>query len=274
MTIYTFGRTCPQLVAPKKTASAAAPVVAAAASLLIELGHGSPALSTDRIDQHTANRNGETVYNAERSEVIKAALMAGADRETRNTEVIGDNPVDIKDYRAKPDHQAANGLDRRYGAGQLNIKNSYHILAGGEKNSLEDMPGSGGVIGQHGFDYDPAFGGADGSNSLASYSFTVDENSRYLWAALVWNIDIDAGIGPYFAGTAKLYNLDLFLYDVTRSGEPSQVVASTSSADNTENLWVRLEKNRRYVIQVKPGAGQAVFKWDYALAWRIEKQVK
>ena len=270
--VYTPGRTCPQLVAPRKTASAAAPVVAAAATLLIELGHERPALSTDPVAQHTADRNGRTVYNAERSEVIKAALMAGADRVTRNTEVIGDIAIDIVDYRAIPAHRAVNGLDRRYGAGQVNIKNSYDILAGGETNSTEDVPVTGGVIGPHGFDYDPAFGGVDGSNALASYFFTVDKNSRHLWAALVWNIAIDAGAGPHFVGTPKLYNLDLFLYDVTGPGEPRQVAASTSSADNTENLWVKLDQDHRYLIQVKPGGGQAAFKWDYALAWRIGRQ--
>jgi len=273
-TIYSLGRTCPQLVAPRRTASAAAPVVASAAALLIDLGHGRPSLSTDPVSRIATNRNGDTVYNAERSEVIKAALMAGADRITNNSTPIDGRMVDITDYRAKADHQAANGLDRRYGAGQVNIEHSYQILAGGEQNSSEDQPATSGVIEPYGFDYDPAFGGEGGNNSSASYFFTVDTETRYLWAALVWNIDIDAGVGPYFVDTATLYDLDLSLYDVTEKGSPRLVASSTAQKDNTENLWVGLEKSRKYMIQVKSGAGQASFEWDYALAWRIGEQVE
>jgi hypothetical protein len=222
----------------------------------------------------TTNRNGDTVYNAERSEVIKAALMAGADRVTQNATPIDGRIVDISDYRAASDHQADNGLDRRYGAGQVNIEHSYQIVAGGEQNSSQDQPASGGLIGPHGFDYDPVFGGEGGSNSTASYFFTVDTDSHYLWAALVWNIAIDAGAGPYFAGRATLHDLDLFLYDVTRPEQPRRVAASNAAADNTENVWVELEKNHRYMIQVKPGANQKAFQWDFALAWRIGSQVE
>jgi len=270
--LYSAGRSCPQLVAPLKTASSAAPVVASAAALLVEAGHADPGLSTDPVLRRTANRIGDTIYNAERSEVVKAALMAGADRVTRNTVVLGGNPIDIKDYRKDSAQRSPNGLDRRYGAGQVNIGNSYHIIAGGEQNSLEDMPESDGIIGRSGFDYDPAFGGENGSNTIATYYFTVDQDSTQLRAALVWNIDIDAGAGPNFAGSATLYDLDLFLYDVTGTDEPRQVAASTAPADNTENLCVGLEKNRRYMIQVKPGPRQSAFKWDYALAWHLTRQ--
>ena len=51
-----------------------------------------------------------------------------------------------------------NGLNNVYGAGQLNIYNSYHITAAGEQNSLQDAPGTHGNIGRYGFDYDPYFG--------------------------------------------------------------------------------------------------------------------
>jgi hypothetical protein len=271
--VYTAGRACPQLIAPLKTASAAAPVVAAAAALLIELGHTKPGLSTDPHIQYDAVRSGDTVHNAERSEVVKAALMAGADRVTRNAGAGEVTAVDIEGYRRDPVHRADNGLDRRYGAGQVNIEHSYRILDGGEQNSSEDQPAAGGAIGPRGFDYDPAFGGAGGSNDAASYYFSVDKDERHLWAALVWNIAVDAGTGPYFVGEAALYDLDLVLYDVTDPANPRQVAASTSSIDNTENLWVALKKSHRYRMRVEPGAGQGPFAWDYGLAWRIGRQV-
>ena len=270
--VYTTGRTCPQLVAPLKNASSTVPVVAAGAALLIELGHADPGLSKDPVARCTTNRNGDTITNAEISEVVKAALMAGADRVTHNTVMIDGMTPNIKDYRLKPEDRTADGLDRRYGAGQLNINNSYHIIAAGEQNSSEDAPAAGGVIKSRGFDYDPFFGGQGGSNSVATYYFTVDKMSVHLWAALVWNVDIDAGSGPYFVGSAALHDLDLLLYDVRGQAVPQLVAGSTGSGGNTENLWVELKGQRKYMLQVKAGAGQRAFSWDYALAWRIESQ--
>ena len=72
----------------------------------------------------------------------------------------------------------------------------------------------------------------------------------------------------------RTYNLDLFLYDVTESNDPHLVTSSTSSAENTENLWVQLPKKGNYMIQIKPGAGQTDFLWDYAVAWRISKSTE
>lgn len=270
-TVYTSGRTCLQLIAPFKTASAAVPVVASGAAVLIELGHTNPGLSTDPAAVSTPNRNGDTIYNAERSEVIKAVLMAGADRVTHNSVIIDGSAPNIVDYRADPANRTENGLDRRYGAGQINIYHSYKIIAAGEKNSEEDQPGSGGVIGHFGFDYDPFFGGVGGSNSAASYYFTVDTDFKRLWASLVWNINIDAGGGTIFNGTASVIDLDLILYDVSDPDAPQLVAGSMDSAGNTENIWIQLKKNKNYMLQVKPAPAQTGFEWDYALAWRIEK---
>ena len=159
------------------------------------------------------NRAGNTIYNAERSEVVKAVLMAGADRVTDNTTNPDPaTPRDISDYRVDPANQSANGLDIRYGAGQLNIYNSFHILSGGEQNSVEDDITGGGAIGSYGFDYDPSFGGGAGSNATGSYTFSTGANPVMLTAALAWNIKI---ANSNFPGAATLYDLDLRLYDET-----------------------------------------------------------
>jgi len=267
--VYTAGRTCPQLIAPQRYASSAIPVVAAGAALLIDLGHSHPGLSTDPVVQQTTNRNGDTLYNAERSEVVKAALMAGADRVTHNTVIIDGVIPNIIDYRVDPGDRTANGLDRRYGAGQMNIYKSYHILAGGEQNSEEDQAITGGIIGSRGFDYEPSFGGYAGSNVTASYYFTSDTGLNRLWASLVWNIDISGGDGSDFDGAAVLLDLDLFLYDVSAPEDPQLVSASTGSDGSAENLWDRIGKPGNYMLQIRPGIGQAPFTWDYALTWRI-----
>ncbi len=258
---YIGGRVSPDIVAPFTTTSAATPVVASAAALLVDLGHNNPGLSTDPVSTSTTNRNGDTIRNAERAEVIKAALMAGAQRVTSNT-----TPADITDFRALPANQSDNGLDTRFGAGQLNIQNSFHIIAAGEQNSDEDDIGGTGAIDLSGFDYDPSFGGAGGSNSAASYRFSTTSLANFT-ATLAWNIEIDGGVGPLFSGDASLYDLDLLLFDVT--GSALLLADSTSAVENTENIWTSLQADRDYLLQVVLGEGQAPFEWDYALAWQV-----
>ena len=98
-------------------------MVSASAALLVETGHTQTGLSNG---SYTSPRTGLTIYHAETSEVVKAALMAGADRRTANG-----RGAEITDYTV----DTSNGLDSRFGAGQVNIYNSYHILTGGEHNS-------------------------------------------------------------------------------------------------------------------------------------------
>ena len=78
---YVAGRTKPDLVAPGESptnasirTSWAAGMVSASAALLVETGHTQTGLSNG---SHTSPRTGLTIYHAETSEVIKAALMAG-----------------------------------------------------------------------------------------------------------------------------------------------------------------------------------------------------
>jgi hypothetical protein len=255
--VYTDQRTRPDLVAPFSYTSDAAPVVAASAALLVQTGQqGGTTLSTDPLVKFTTNRNGDTIYNAERSEVVKAALMAGADRSNSG-------------YSA----QTANGLDERYGAGQLNIYNSYHIIAAGEQNSLED--GGSGNIGRYGFDYDPYFGGlSDGSNNsntTGSYKFHISSGTGTLTASPVWNLKIDGGSEGNFVDTATLYNLDLYLYEVN-GASLVKLASSTSAVDNTENIYMtNLAGNQDYLLMVAMGVGQSDFLWDYGLAWDISE---
>jgi hypothetical protein len=257
---YASGRTRPELVAPKSTSSSATPVVAASAASLMEYGQNNPGLSTDPVEASTSNRYGDTIYNTGRSEVIKAVLMAGADRSTANT-----SAADITDYRVDPANQTTNGLDTRFGAGQVNIYNSFQIVDAGEQNSDEDI--GAGNISTNGFDYDPSFGGSGGSNSTASYYFSTGSNPAMLSTSLAWNIDIDGGNGPNFDGAAELYDLDLNLYDIT--GSQILLGSSSSIIDNTETIWVALPENRNYKLVVVRGSGQSTFNWDYALAWRM-----
>lgn len=255
---YVAGRTRTEIVAPRSTSSSATPVVAATAALLVETAHSTPGLSNGS----TSNRNGDTIYNAERSETVRAALLAGADRYTRNQSPNSDDGViaDIIDYRSTG-NQSVNGLDSRYGAGQVNAYNSYQIIAAGEQNSLEDDGASAGSISQYGFDYDPSFGG--NNNGIATYYFSTTTPAMF-HASLVWNLDIDGGRLRSFNESAVLHDLDLYLYDVT--GTQVELIRSESTIDNSENIWLPLSANRNYMLRV---TRKGSFDWDYALAWRL-----
>ena len=248
--LYGAERTAPTLVAPQGTTSAATPVVAAAAAVLVQTGHeGGLTLS----EGSTTIAGVETIYNAERSETVKAALMAGADRQTANTST----DANITDYRSAG-HETANGLDSRYGAGQVNIYNSYRILAGGEQRSFQN---GGSDIAAFGFDHG-AIGGLSGSGRTASYFFNAPAGDVSLFASLVWNLDVSNNS----LLTSQLYNVDLSLFDVTTN---SLVASSASLLDNTENLYFKLLLGNRYEMRVTTNE-TGNFLWDYALAWRID----
>jgi hypothetical protein len=246
--VYTAGRTGPDLVAPAANLSAATPVVSATAALLVQTGHQHPELS---LGSRSITGVG-IVYDAERAETIKAALMAGADRQTHNSSGFGD----IIDYRSNG-HQTDNGLDDRYGAGQVDILNSYHIIAGGEQDSLQD--GGNGQIDLSGFDYDASFGGSPGSNASASYEFTASADET-ISAALVWNLSVSDDS----AMTTTLHHLGLALRDVT---DNTVVASSESLSDNTQNLYVPgLIGGHDYQLQVASLEPNG-YRWDYSLAW-------
>ena len=265
---YTAGRVAPELVAPGfgsnddtdgeppvllTSASSATAMVSSATALLLEVAQ-NPLLSDATITNRT-----RTINHAETSEVIKAVLMAGADRAV-------DNPrgPDLTNYTI----DTANNLDLDYGAGQLNVFNSYNILAAGEHTSDQDR-GSNLDIANLGWDYDPHFGGADSTNNRGSYFFTAANNGGHLHATLAWNIQVTGFSSS--ASNTTLRDLNLVLFDVTNNQVVSGLGASSlSTTENTENIFFSgLVAGNRYEIRVESASGQPAFDWDYGLAWRI-----
>ncbi len=265
---YTSGRNAPELVAPgftfddrlidgtstlvSNTSSATAQVSSAVAMLLQKAA--DPGLSDGSITNRT-----RMIRHAETSEVIKAILMAGADRSV-------DNPrgADLNNYTL----DTSNNLDLDYGAGQLNVFHSYNILAAGEHNSDQDR-GSNLDIADLGWDYDPHFGGAASSNDRGSYFFTSTSTGGTIQATLAWNIQVTGFSSS--ASDTTLRDLNLVLFDVTNNQVVSGLGASSLSAtENTENIFFSgLVAGNRYEIRVESASGQSTFDWDYGLAWRI-----
>jgi hypothetical protein len=263
--IYAMPHVRPDLVAPGSHISAATPRVASVGAMIIDAGLSDATLSNGS----TTNRNGDLIRNAERSEVVKAALMAGADRATANT-----TDEDITDYRVNAVDRTTNGLDWRYGAGQVNAYYSYHIIAAGEQDSDQDDGGAAtGQVGVYGYDYDPSFGGHAGSNDEALYYFSTGVDTVEVSAALVWNVKIDPGPQSRFDQPATLYDLNLGLFEVVDPDNQATwipVQESNSASENTENVWSALLPDKDYALHVTAGAGPASFKWDYGLAWRLK----
>lgn len=227
--VYRAGRPAIHLVAPQSSPSNATGTISSAAVLLRELAHP---LVVKPI-------------------ALKAIMMAGADRKTSNSQA-----GDIVDYGAQ---LASNGLDYRYGAGQVNVFNSHSIIASG----LQPRISQGGQnISATGFDYVENFG-STGETSV--YPFITSGNAEMIAISLVWNLNVTS-IGATFSPATALYDLSLSLYDVT-GGQSVLVAESDSKIDNTENIFAALAPFRRYEIRVSHGQNSS-FSWPYALAWR------
>jgi len=173
-------------------------------------------------------------------------------------------------------------LDARYGAGVLNVFNSYKLLAGGKHPWIEQTsvnpgsahpPGSssGNIPAYSGWDYNsissstrPA-GGADGINH---YYFDVTNQFGAgpftATATLVWN-------RPYDPNTySGINDLNLFLYEVATE---TLIAESVSPVDNVEHFRIPALPPGRYDLQVlkRGGSGSQYVTdtEDYALAWEF-----
>lgn len=258
---YSSQRPLIHLVVPENYTSNSTAYISSALAVLVDLGNKNQNWSMGSFN----NRNGDTIYNSQRVEVLKSVLMAGASRLTFNSS----NNDQIRDYRLSANDQTGNGLDYRYGAGQLDIYSSYLILNSGEKTSQED--GGSSNIGFSGFDYDPSFGGSFGSNNVGTYDLGISQDNGFLQASLSWNLRVD---GPNsnpiipFNTNSTLRNLSLTLIDIT-SGTEEEMIISNSLTDNTQNIWIELQSGHHYQLKVKSMNNN--FRIDYGVAWYFKE---
>ncbi|MCE5278135.1 MAG: PEP-CTERM sorting domain-containing protein [Planctomycetaceae bacterium] len=224
--IDTVGRVKPDIVAPATYTSYATPMVGAAATMLLQTADGSPAL-----------------VNARNSESVKAILLAGA----------------TKEEFATWDRTTTRPLDEVYGAGELNIYNSYHILTAGEQNAsaVSDVQTTG-------WDFDAA----PTSGQMKYYFFEVADGTSMsdLSVILTWNRTItDTLNGPSWGSPASsLANLDLWLYAADGFALGSLLDSSVSTLDNVEHIYQTDLAAGRYAIAVNSDTAGT----DFSLAWR------
>ena len=222
---YGPGRSKPDLVAPLGSTSASTAAVSSAATLLYSSATGLGA----------------------KGEVITATLLAGA----------------TKDEFSNWTHTPTQPLDDVYGAGELNIYNSYILQAGGIQPGRTTQPTA--PVASNGWDY------KDNRNSPTIgdvfYNINVPSGSRLseFSVALTWNLAVTDGdpSAAVFSPSRSLKNLDLRFYNSTGQFLGTLLDQSISAVDNVEHLYLRGLGPGAYTLRVSGSAGV-----DYGLAWR------
>jgi len=235
------GRAKPDLVAPGGATSFSTPLVSGAAAVLIQAG-----LRGD---------GGADTNSAVAICTLKALLINGAIK-----------PVGWTNISPSP-------LDSYYGAGVLNVFDSYKQLAGGKQgyNATSSVvrgaahppsgaPASVSVLSGWDFNTNSSSSTSDGvnhyyfkvTNGMAGATFTST-------ATLVWNRQ---------QNQTAINNLCLFLYDTANS---NLVAASISMVDNVQQVWVPRLPAGKYDLQVwKAGGNNMVSPSEsYALAFEF-----
>jgi len=235
------GRAKPDITAPEGYSSFSTPEVAGAAALLMQSG-----LRGD---------GGNNTNAAADIRTVKALLLNGAIK-----------PTDWTNMPPSP-------LDANYGAGILNVFNSYEQLVGGQHgyvaatsvpigNPHPPIGASGTISALSGWDFNTNTS-SDTSDEIDHYYFNVTNDltdaTFTATATLVWNRQ---------RNQTNINNLDLFLYNAISS---NLVAASTSVVDNVEHIWLPHLPQGRYNLQVlKHGGSNTVSKSEtYALAWEF-----
>ncbi len=234
------GRSKPDITAPASYTSFSSPYVAGAAAVLLQAGlRGDGGSDTNSIaDIRT----------------MKALLLNGAVKPANWT------------------NGAASPLDARYGAGVLNIFNSYKQLTGGKHgyivstSVITNSPhppttdtGTVSVLSGWDFNTNTSSTTSDGvnhyyfdvTNGVSNAAFTAT-------ATLVWNRQLNE---------TNINNLDLFLYNAANS---NLVAVCTSAVDNVQHLFVPELPQGRYDLQVlKKGGSYVSSNETYALAFEF-----
>ena len=229
-TIDGTGRTKPDIVVPTSTTSWATATVSSAAGLLIGVARATPNLT-----------------NAQTSEMVKALLMAGATK----TE---------SEFSGGWTHSSTQPLDAVYGAGELNIENSYDILTAGEFNASSST-----LAGKTGWDFGTA---SASSTNYFFFDLTSGETNVSFTAVLTWNrtvtaTDTQPGPGVSYNFTSIVPNLDLKLYNASGFTIGALLESSVSAVDNTELVYRTGMSPGRYALAISSDTSGI----DYGLAW-------
>ena len=231
------GRVKPDLVAPGNLTSFSTPVVAAAAGLLLQYA--------DRMAEQGAEA-------ANRSEVVKAALLGGA--------------VKSRAWQATEGRP----LDEHLGAGVVNVNRSLSIMGNGP---VEPGP----ITSASGWAYPVLKQG-----ETASFMLTPAADLGRVTVTAVWNRRIDGRIARLrnketdetllaWLDGPRLADFDLRLIRVGADGSEEVVAASESRIDNVEHLYLPTLPAGDYRVELTRQADDARDEtYEVALAWIID----
>ncbi len=234
------GRCKPDIVAPTSETSWSTPMVAGAAAILIQA-----AIRGD---------GGSNTNAAADMRAIKALLLNGAVKPSNWT------------------NSSSSPLDARYGAGILNLFNSYQQFIGGQhgfsvSNSVpQGSPHPPPTVTRpvpvlSGWDFNSVsssstFGIFSTATDGITHYFFNTTNTTALTATLVWERQ---------NGQSSINNLALFLYHCANS---NLIDCCTSVVDNVQHICVPQLPQGTYDLQVWKAGGTYVTAGEsYALAW-------
>jgi hypothetical protein len=245
------GRMKPEIVAPGTLTSFSTPIVSAAGALMVETARAMSAGADS---------------TAERGEVIKAVLMAGANHRagwSNNPEISGP----LRGTTSRP-------LDSVYGADLVNVNMSHMILTGRQQVGSAAPPAS--ISARHaGWD-------------LATVGIG---ESRY-WRLKVCDLAAEVSIlatwhrqasSPFGNGNWAVADFDLVLWRldageqlVTLLGDDGLAyfgggnVVSESPVDNVEHLFVLDLEPGEYVLELRRLDNEVAYPaYDVAVAWLL-----
>ncbi len=225
-TLYGSGRVMPDVVMDAVTTSRATSKTSSVMTVL----------------HHKAVNSGNP--DASRAVTMKSILMAGA----------------TKQEFPSWSRTTTQPLDSVFGAGEVNIYNSYFIIDGGETDGSTSVP-AGGTIGQRGWDY----GENIDPGTPLYYNFEVGPGEHFATMSIMlnWEIEItDGDPGPLFDPIADLANMSLRLFDSSVTPLGSPLDESLSPIENVEHIYFQDLTEGLYTIEVSTDRPT-----DFALAW-------
>ena len=238
------GRMKPDITGPLFTTSEATPTIAAAGAMFVEMVRNDPALPDE----------------GEASETLKAVLMASATHSGPSGSGLDWNN---NAPESGPDRgSTARPLDELVGAGHLDVNRAHMIFAGGQTDGSPEV-GAAPLATQHGWSFDTF-----ASSEQRNLRFTMPEGAAEFSALATWNRDVADNFSSF---TLADINLELFRLE---SGTPVSLignetawlvgnVASLSTVDNVEHLYLLELEPGDYILQLRCASGAA----DVALAW-------
>jgi hypothetical protein len=228
------GVSYPHLVAPAAYTSYATPMVSAAAALLIETARSNPALS-----------------NGDKTVVIKAALIAGATKDA-----FADWAVGVS---------STTPLNSHYGAGQLNVFNSYLIMTGGpQAGAASSAAALAASVAATGWDYSTNTGSFENYYALnVAEGMTADLSIALTWEA-VYSLSFLPN-GTYLGASLNLADITLTLYEADAQGNLTLLAESAAPDGNVEYLWQTGLCSGDFILKVSSATGAA-----YGLAWQTD----